>query len=242
MASLYQSSSRGGVWHLPCIRFRGRSDRTADLDRRKGTSARRVTSACEASTCCFFVHGDAIATEMTPPFRPRKGRRSDPYKKPRVGHWFHRNRFPLPALFTSYLLPVFGQFRDIPSQSRANNVPNEPFCQSQRPRHPDRIHRRSRSPPCDGGRRPQDDVRGPAAAGRAGADRRAGRGPPGPCGAHQTAAGRTLPVRWKIDGRHKRDCEGETQGRPIDWPGDLPHRRLPACGSPTRPARSSRCR
>ena len=40
----------------------------------------------------FFVHGDAIAMEMTPPFRLRERRRSEICRKPLTGKWFPWNR------------------------------------------------------------------------------------------------------------------------------------------------------
>src|SRR5215475_528617 len=119
MASLYQSSSAAvsgtSLASFFASVFAGRTEvRPISIDG-KSPSARRATSACEASTCSTFLFTVMpLPQEKRPHFAIGKGDVLLPNKKPQVGHWFPGNRLPGLALITSYLLPVFGQFRDHP--------------------------------------------------------------------------------------------------------------------------------
>src|SRR5438128_12000407 len=73
-----------------------------------------MTSACESSTFCAFLFTVMpMPWERRPHFALEKGDALNLNKKPLPGKWFPRNGFRASALISTYLLPVFGQFRDI---------------------------------------------------------------------------------------------------------------------------------
>src|SRR5215475_9829855 len=115
IASLYQSSSAAISAAGTSLAFSSSAGWRASAMVGKTPSARRGISAREASTFSAFLFTVMpLPLEERPRFSGGKGDALHPNKKPWVGQWFRRNRFPLPALITFYLLPVFGQFRDYP--------------------------------------------------------------------------------------------------------------------------------
>src|SRR5262245_52696674 len=113
IASLYQSSSVAISASGTSLAFSFSAGWRPSAIAGKTPSARRGISAREASTFSAFLFTVMpLPLEGRPHFLTGKGDALHPNKKPWVGQWFRWNRFSWPALITSYLLPVFGQFRD----------------------------------------------------------------------------------------------------------------------------------
>src|ERR1700752_1959837 len=113
IASLYQSSSTAACGTSFASVFAGPTGLRSTAIDGKIPSARRVTSAWEASTCSAFLFTVMpLPRERRPQFTTGKGDVLLLNKKPLAAYWFPWNRFSLRALTTPYLLPVFGQFRD----------------------------------------------------------------------------------------------------------------------------------
>ena len=99
---------------------------------------------------------------MTSPLR--EGHARGLIYKAAHGHWFPRNGGAESELNIVYPLPGLRQFRD----SRPGRVQAacrmDLYVKAEDARNPDRIYRRSGSPPCDGCRGPEGDPGGPTAA------------------------------------------------------------------------------
>ena len=146
----------------------------------------------------------------------------DLYRKPLAGHWFQGNagRTERYTPLSPYCIWTnFATFR----RWRARPVPNERFYQSQNPGNPDRIRRRSGSPPCDGCGGPGDYSRRLAALRHASVSRAASSRAVRPAG-DGASFPRPLNCRWngRLLRRHKTIAKGETGERTIAWPDDLP--------------------